>query len=93
MIAKAMFGDGHLTGESERIRAALIFHFRIKSGKKRFGEFGEIHVGALEGAPPENKISDQRENNQNERQYRRVPESEPNANRIKHGSSGRKEPP
>ena len=90
---KAMFGDGYTTGEFERNRAALIFHFRIESGKKSFGEFGEIHVGALEGAPPENKISDQRENNQNQRQYRRVPEREPEANRIKHGPSGRKKPP
>ena len=93
VIAKAMFGDGYPTGEFERIRAALIVHFRIESGKKSFGEFGEIHVGALEGAPPENKISDQRENNQNQRQYHRVPEREPEANRIKHGPSGRKKPP
>ena len=84
-----MFGDGYTTGEFERIRAALIFHFRIESGKKRFGEFGEIYVGALEGAPPENKISDQRENDQNQRQYRRVPEREPDAYGIKHGSFGR----
>ncbi len=88
-----MFGDGHLTGESKRIRAVLIFHFRIERGEKCFGEFGEIHIGALEGAPPENKISDQRENNQNERQYRRVPEREPNADGIKHGPSGRKKLP
>src|SRR5467141_5112849 len=89
MIAKAMFGDGYLTGEFKRIRAALIFHFRIKSGKKRFGEFGEIYVGVLEGAPPENKISDQRENYQNQRQYRRVPEREPDASGIKYGTLGR----
>jgi len=66
MIAKAMFRDGHLTGEFERIRAALIVHFSIERGEKCFGEFGEIYVGALEGASPENKISDQAENNQNE---------------------------
>src|SRR5437879_11677511 len=47
VIAKAMFGDGYLTGEFERIRAALIFHFRIESGKKRFREFGEIYVGEI----------------------------------------------
>jgi len=47
MIAKAMFRDGYLTGEFERIRAALIVHFSIQRGEKCFGEFGEIRVAAL----------------------------------------------
>ncbi len=66
MIAKAMFRDGHLPSEFQRIRAALIFHFGIESSEKCFGEFGEIHVGALNRAPPENKISGQGESQENE---------------------------
>src|SRR5256886_17237141 len=88
VIAKAMFRDGHLSGESQRIGAALIAHFRIKSGEEGFGEFGEVHIGALNRAPPKNKVRDRRERNQNERQDGRVPKSEPDADGVKHGSSG-----
>src|SRR5712692_3651116 len=58
VIAKTMFRDGYLSRQFQRIGAALIFDFRIESGEKCFSEFGEIHVGALEGTPPKNKISD-----------------------------------
>ena len=93
MIAKAVFRDGYLSRQFQRIRAALILDFRIESGEKCFREFGEIHVGALEGAAPKNKISDQGENNQNKCQYSRIPERETDADGIKHGSSGREKPP
>src|SRR5437879_3365059 len=88
VIAKAMFRDGDLSGESQRIGAALIVHFRIQSGEEGFGEFGEVHVGALNRAPPKNKVRDRRERNQNEPPDGRVPKSEPNADGVKHGSSG-----
>src|SRR5690348_15120018 len=88
VIAKAMFRDGDLSGESQRLGAALIVYFRIKSGEEGFGEFGEIHIGALDRAPPKNEIRDGRERNQNKRQDGGVPESEPDADGVKHGSSG-----
>ena len=89
VIAKAMFRNGHLPSDFQRIWTALIFDFSVESRKKSFGEFGEVRVGALERAPPKNKIGDQGENNQNERQHGRIPKGEPDTNGIKHGSSGR----
>src|SRR5260370_4150604 len=87
MVAKAMLRDGHLPGESQRIRAALIIHFGVESGEEGMGEFGEIHGGALDGAAPKNEIRDGRKRKQNQRQYYRIPESEPDADGIKPGSS------
>src|SRR5260370_3754294 len=64
MIAKAMFRDGYLSCQFQRIRPALILDFRIERGEKCFREFGEIYVGALDGALPKNKISDYDADNQ-----------------------------
>src|SRR5260370_16431032 len=74
MIAKAMFRDGYLSCQFQRIRPALILDFRIESGEKCFREFGEIYVGALEGALPKNKISDYADDNQDQCQYSRIPD-------------------
>src|SRR5438552_18830701 len=56
VIAKAMFRDGHLPGEFQRIRARHIFHFGIESGAKSFRESGDIHVDALESSAANSEI-------------------------------------
>src|SRR5256885_7287290 len=57
VIAKAMFRDGHLSGESQRIGAALIVHFRIKSGEEGFGEFGEVFFFQAEDGIRDYKVT------------------------------------
>src|SRR5882757_5599913 len=89
VIAKTVFRNGHPSGQLEGVRATLIADFRVERGKKGVGEFRKTHVGALDGALPEDKIGDERQRHQHDGQHSRIPEGETDTDRIKHGSSGR----
>src|SRR5260370_36977989 len=90
VIAKTVFRNGHLAGQPEGIRTALVIDFRVERAEKCGGEFRKIRVSAWNGALPKNEIGEKRQRNQHDRKHGGVTEREAEANRIKHGSSGRK---
>src|SRR6266436_1478224 len=88
IITKIMFPNGHLGGGLEWIGPPLILQLGAQGNEKRIRELGQVRVCALYGAPPENEVGDEGQNNQHKREDDGVPEREPNADRIKHDSSG-----
>jgi hypothetical protein len=60
-----MFGDGLQGAAFELVGTRLVFHFCMQRGEEPVCELGEVAIGALCGALPENKVRRESEHNEN----------------------------
>src|SRR5712692_7592634 len=69
------------------VRPVVVQHLRLHRRQERLGELRKVAVRSLQRAAPKNKIGNQRQHHQKQREHARVPKREPYPHRVKHGFS------
>src|SRR6266849_3878537 len=87
MIAKSVLDNGYSRRHFRCVRPVVVQHLRLHRRQERLRELRKVAVRSLQRAAPKNKIGNQRQHHQKQREHARVPKREPYPHRVKHGFS------
>src|SRR5260370_35941087 len=82
-----MLDNRYARGSFRCVRSGVVERLRLHGRQECLGKLRKVAVRSLQRAPPKNKIRNQRQRHEKQRQHARVPKREPHPYRVKHGSS------